>query len=301
MVQKSNPESPLFLGVDGGGSKCRAVLVDSAGKVLGEGLGGPANPFHGVEQCLQSIGTATNEALAQAGMAPEASQQLIACLGLAGVNLPALHEAFMRWQHPYGGMVVAHDLHVACVAAHQGGDGAVIIAGTGSCGYSNVGGQHAAFGAYGFPHGDQGSGGWTGLQAVSHVLLALDGFAEPTRMTERFLAQLEASDATTLVERLSVVGVRGYAALAPIVFELANAGDAPATRIVREGAAYISQLARRLLQSRPPRLSMIGGLAPLIVPWLDRDVREHLSPPLESPEMGAVREAMRWWREQARH
>ena len=33
----------LFIGVDAGGTRCRARLVDQAGTVLGEGQGGPAN------------------------------------------------------------------------------------------------------------------------------------------------------------------------------------------------------------------------------------------------------------------
>ncbi|MFD1331301.1 N-acetylglucosamine kinase, partial [Methylopila musalis] len=38
----SSERSALFLGVDGGGTRCRARLADAGGRVLGEGLSGPA-------------------------------------------------------------------------------------------------------------------------------------------------------------------------------------------------------------------------------------------------------------------
>ena len=33
---------PLFLGIDGGGTGCRAVVADATGRVLGTGAAGPA-------------------------------------------------------------------------------------------------------------------------------------------------------------------------------------------------------------------------------------------------------------------
>ena len=33
----------LFLGIDGGGTGCRAAVCDGAGRILGEGRGGPSN------------------------------------------------------------------------------------------------------------------------------------------------------------------------------------------------------------------------------------------------------------------
>ena len=54
----------LYIGIDGGGSHCRALLQDSKGKILGEGWGGPANPVNDAELAKQSILEACNQALA---------------------------------------------------------------------------------------------------------------------------------------------------------------------------------------------------------------------------------------------
>ena len=32
-----------FLGIDGGGTKTRAIILDETGRLLGAGLGGPSN------------------------------------------------------------------------------------------------------------------------------------------------------------------------------------------------------------------------------------------------------------------
>lgn len=292
--QMTTLQPALYLGIDGGGSKCKAVIVTAGGQRLGEGCGGPANPYQNFEQSLDSVHTATRLALASAGLEPSASKQLYACLGLAGVNLPAVHQAFMRWQHPFGQLLVATDLRVACIGAHGGGDGAVIIAGTGSCGYAHVDGQEWLYGAHGFPAGDKGSGAWMGLEAVKHVLLALDGFAAPTRLTALLLHQLHATDAISLIENIGQ-GASQYARIAPLVLDAARQQDAVADAIVQAGADYISLLAHKLLTAKPPRLSLIGGLAPLLVPWLDPMIGSQLSPALEPPEMGAVRLAMQSW------
>ncbi|HAB26036.1 MAG TPA: N-acetylglucosamine kinase, partial [Pantoea sp.] len=37
--------SPYYLGIDGGGTRCRARLIDAQGKVLAQAEGGPANVF----------------------------------------------------------------------------------------------------------------------------------------------------------------------------------------------------------------------------------------------------------------
>lgn len=291
----TNGSEPLFLGVDGGGSKCRAVIVDSRGEIRGTGLGGPANPYQNFTQALDSVGHATAAALSAAGMAPHQAGQLHACLGLAGVNVPSVHDRLLAWTHPYADIDVRTDLYVACVGAHHGEEGAVIIAGTGSCGYAYVAGQETILGGHGFPVGDKGSGAWTGLEAVRHVLLALDGFASPSLLTERILAKLEVHDPISVVQILGERGVRGYAALAPLVFTTAREGDPVAEAIVREGAAYLSALARRLLDQKPPRLSMLGGLVPMLMPWLDPDVAGHVAPPLAPPEWGAAWLAQQRW------
>ena len=203
----------------------------------------------------------------------------------------------MQWAHPFRDLLVVTDLRVACIGAHHGEDGAVIVAGTGSCGYACLQGRETVLGGHGFLPGDWGSGASTGLEAVRHVLLALDGMAAPTKLTELVLAQLGASSALLLIERLGGHSAGEYARLAPLVFAAARDGDSVATGIVRDGAGYITEVARRLWSLHPPRMSLLGGLATNLRPWLGDDVLAMLSPPLEQPEMGSVRLAIQHWKQ----
>ncbi len=165
--------APLFIGIDGGGTKCRARLLSTEDKVLGTGLGGSANPFHGEAQAKASIVCAVNMALADAGLPSTEIANLIAGVGLAGVNLPSVFDAMNQWDHPFKKMYLTTDLHIACLGAHNRDEGAVLIAGTGSCGYSFVNGKATIVGGHGFPFGDKCSGAWIGLEAVKAVLLAV--------------------------------------------------------------------------------------------------------------------------------
>ncbi len=277
----------LFLGIDGGGSKCRAIIVDAQGRLLGEGLGGPANPLHGVQQTQDSILTASRAALADADLPSSSLHQLIAGLGLAGVNLPSLFAVMEAWQHPYQQMFLTTDLHIACLGAHGGGEGAVIVAGTGSCGYAWVKGQNHIFGAHGFPFGDKGSGAWMGLEAIKAVLLASDGLGPQTQLSERIGRALDAQG-VMIVDRMAGAPSRDYAALAGLVLQAAHDGDTIALAIVREGAAYLDAVAEKLWQTGVSRLSLIGGLGQILLPWLSDATLARLSEPLRQPEFGAV-------------
>ena len=288
MGHSQTKEQQLYIGIDGGGSKCRATVYSHEGGMLGTGVAGRANPLHGLSQTFESILASTELALIDAGMTMADSPKLIAGLGLAGVNVPRLHQDICQWQHPFAHMFVTTDLHTACIGAHKGGDGAVIITGTGSCGYAHVGEQILCIGGHGFALGDKGSGAWLGLKAAEQVLLYLDGFAPFTQLSERLLTHFGVNDAMGIVENLAGQSSSCYAKLARIVLQCAAEGDAVATEIVEEGAQYISEMARKLFALEPKRFSMIGGLAEPLEAWLDKDVVQRLAPTLAPPEIGAI-------------
>ena len=285
---KSDDNNNIFLGIDGGGSKCKAIVMSAEGKILGTGLSGPGNPLHGFEQATHSIETSAALALADANIPESSLSSIVAGVGLAGVNLPALFEQMNHWHHPFKTMHLTTDLHIACLGAHQGSDGAVIISGTGSCGFSFVDGEAYIVGAHGFPHGDKGSGAWFGLQAAKKVLLSLDGLIVTSSLNNKLLHLLNVKTGVELVEAIAGKPAAFYAGMANLVFDAAEQGDELALAIIQEGASYIDNVAKQLLKRRPPRLSLIGGLTPRLLPWLAPDVQRSLSAPLNSPEVGAV-------------
>jgi glucosamine kinase len=288
MLTSGNNKNELFLGIDGGGTKCKAIIVNSDNEILGTGISGPGNPLHGFEQATHSIEQSAKLALIDAGLGHLSLNDLVAGVGLAGVNLPVLYKQMSDWQHPFKQMHLATDLLIACLGAHQGEYGAVMITGTGSCGFSHVDDEVFMIGGHGFPHGDKGSGAWTGFQAAKQVLLSLDKLIPETSLTAKLLKHLQVNDAVEMVEVIAGKPAAFFAEFARDVFMEACAGDDIARAIVQEGAGYISNVARKLFTKNPPRISLIGGLTPVITPWLDADVQGKLSAPLSPPEIGSV-------------
>lgn len=285
--EPSSNAQNLFIGIDGGGTKCRASIMTADLQVLGTGLGGPANPFQGIELAQDSILAAVSEALEDARLPQTSAGDLIAGAGLAGVNVPSLFNVMSDWKHPFHQLFLTTDLHIACLGAHNRDQGAVMICGTGSCGYAYVNQQTLLIGGHGFPMGDKGSGAWMGLEAIRAVLLATDGLGPQTRLTDAIGDFLQARG-LAIVEKLFGARQGDYARFASLVLDAAAAGDAVATCIVEDGAAYMSEMARQLWATQPGRMSMIGGLSERLLPWLQADVVGNLSPALYPPEFGAV-------------
>jgi glucosamine kinase len=275
----------LFLGIDGGGSKCKARLEDGAGRLLGEGVAGPANAFQNGDLARRSMLESARRALAAARLPETALAKLVVGAGLAGVNVPRVAGEMEQWQHPFARLYLDTDIHIACLAAHSGEEGAVIVAGTGSVGYSTRGG--VSCGAHGFPFGDKGSGAWLGLEAMKAVLLALDGLGPETALSSAVESLLGASG-LDLVDAMAGASSRDYGTLAPLVLECAGQGDAVARDIVLEGAAYLSDMAGKLLSGSAASLCMLGGLGEKLRPWMSPEVVARMVPARGQPDEGAV-------------
>jgi len=279
--------SVLLLGVDGGGTKCRARLTDRAGTILGEGNAGPANVRFGLTAAFTQILHATDQCLEQAG-ASRTRQPIVACLALAGIgDLTAAGEARSH-PHPFASMVCTSDAHAACVGAHAGRDGGIVIVGTGSIGWANIVGQSHRVGGWGFPASDEGSGAWLGNEAIRRVLLAGDGLLPWTDFL-RAVFERFGNDPHAIVRWMSTARPRDYASIAPSVVEHAASGDRVATQLMQAAAMHIDALATRLIELGAVRLSLMGGLATHIAPLLSGHTKDVLVPPLGDALNGALR------------
>lgn len=291
-------EDSLFIGIDGGGSKCKATLANAQMELLGQAIAGPANPLHGVDRALNSIVESAEQALAASGKQNVQLSDLIAGVGLAGLNLPSLYKTVSEWNHPFRKMFLTTDLHIACLGAHGGGEGAVMVIGTGSCGYRFTRDGSIIYGAHGFPFGDKGSGAWLGLEAMRAVLLAADGLGPATLLAELFAQSLSARN-LELVEKMAGSLPCDYARLAPQVMFAAEQGDEVAVAIVQDGAEYLSNIADKLLSQGPLRFSLLGGLSEKMLTWMDQRVVDQVSAPLAQPEIGGLYYAQKeykFWR-----
>jgi glucosamine kinase len=277
----------LFLGVDGGGTGCRARLCDAAGARLGEAEGGPANIRLGLAQAFMSVGDATLACLTQAQLTPDDLPRIIACLALAGATEPAELAAARQQSQAFGKVILTADAHAACVGAHNGADGGVIVIGTGCIGWAVLRGRQHRVGGWGFELSDEGSGAWIGREALRRVLAAHDGRIAWTELLRAVFARHE-RDPHAIVHWAAHASPRDFGTLAPLVIDHASRDDAAAVEILRLAAAHVDAIARRLLELGVQRLSLTGGLADHIENLLPATTRERLVAPLGDPLDGAL-------------
>lgn len=277
-----------FLGVDAGGSHCRARLTDPAGNVLGEGLTGPANARVGIERLRAVLDEAVGQAVAQAGLDAAQVARIRAGMGIAGISRPGALDALRALDFPFAAVTFATDAAIANLGAHRGGDGAILILGTGSIAQLRVDGVDFAIGGYGFPISDEGSGAALGLSAVRHALRALDGRSERTALSlavaDRFGHAIP--QAIAWMDRATP---RDYAALAPLVMEHAEAGDAIARSIVEDAAGHVERFIETIFERGAPACALMGGLASRLQPWLRARTVARLTTPAGDALDGALR------------
>jgi glucosamine kinase len=276
----------LFLGVDGGGTRCRARLADAGGNRLGEGEGGPANVRLGVAQAFVSVRQATLQALRQAQLAADDLPRITACLALAGATEPAWLDAAQAHPHVFRRAIITADAHAACVGAHRGHDGGVVIVGTGSIGWAVLRGRQHRVGGWGFELSDEGSGAWIGRETLRRTLAAYDRRAPSSALLDAVFARF--GNAAALVQFGSRATPRDFAALAPIVVEHAARRDAAALAILRLAAAHLDVIAARLIALGAPRLALSGGLGSRIADFLSAATHRRLVAPQGDALDGAL-------------
>ena len=273
-----------FLGIDGGGSRCRARIRDEQGRLMGEAMGGSSNIHQDFGGALANIIAAAQEAAQKAGVA---TAELHVGLGLAGLVTSVGAEKIANAKLPFASVTADNDAFTACFGAFSGEDGGIVIAGTGSIGFALVGGTRHMVGGWGFALGDHGSGAWAGHHAVRRAALAIDGLLQPTPIIEAVWARVGRTrfDVTRWSE---LATPKDYAEMAPLVFECAAKGDVQGMMIVIEGASAISNLGRALLARGAARLCILGGLSGVYPPYLDADVKRALVEPEADAMDGAI-------------
>lgn len=230
----------VVLGIDGGGTRTRASLVDvsagDAGRVLAFAESGSIKRLRvGAKVAEENLRALLHEVYTQAGV----SKVQAACCGVASASMPGILEWITAVFRDFGieRSEVVGDEVIALDAAFKGGPGILQIAGTGS---NTVGrapdGKTENAGGWSSRLGDEGSGYWIGLHAVRRALHAYDREL-PTRVLE---AVGRAWGTATIEELVNLGdGTPGpdFAALAPVISDLAEEGDPVAMGVLKQAAA----------------------------------------------------------------
>ncbi|MEO6906351.1 MAG: BadF/BadG/BcrA/BcrD ATPase family protein [Abditibacteriaceae bacterium] len=256
----------LRLGIDGGGTTTRAVIIDENMRDLGRGEAGSSNHYSvGVERTAQNIQLAVAAALQAASV----RETEIASwgLGLAGactaVEQDLLHKAIAPICTAQK-LVIDEDVAAAQAGAFGGGTGAVCIAGTGAnCFGINSAGQRARADGLGPLLGDRGSGYWIGELTLRIVCKMHDGLVLKSPLLEKVLRQLEVADVDGLVQIVYQPDFERdrIAGLAPIVMQLSRDGDAASTDILQSAGRELAATTIAVLQPlNLQTVAPVGGI-----------------------------------------
>ena len=277
----------LYIGVDGGATKCIVRVENESGELLGQATAGPANIRISVEKSWQAINTALSQILQTQSLTVNHHQYYLhAGMGLAGCEVTEAYQAFNDTEHPFKTLVVTSDAHVACLGAHGGEDGAIIIVGTGVVGFETVHHHKKKVSGWGFPHDDEGGGAWMGLEAVKATLQWLDGRLAASELANLVYNHFD-RQRDKLVTWANKANSTAFAELAPIVIKQSKAGDMMAISIIKRAAQAIDRIADALAYPQLP-CSLIGGVAPFLEPYLSPSLQARLRPSQMSPDAGAI-------------
>jgi len=276
-----------LLGIDGGGTQCRARLTNLQGRVLAEASGGPANVWSDYDAALICVGQLIDRVLSQAGLAPETLAQIALVAGLAGANVASVQARLASWQPACAALQVISDVEIACAGAHSGAPGAVFIIGTGSQGAAWDGERFTLLGGWGFALSDQGSGAELGRRALRLALLAHEAIISQSAFTRQLMAQFNDSPEAMLLWTRSATPA-DWARMVPQVFAAADAGDRHAQDLLQQTAADVGLMVRRLIALSRGSVALMGGLAKPIQRWLDDDIQARLMTPQGDALSGAL-------------
>lgn len=277
----------FFIGIDGGASSCRARLRDLEGNLLGEGYSGPANIHLDLDLAKESIRAASRAAIRAAGLDERVLHRAHAGLGLAGAGLKGACEQLRAGLNSFASTVVSTDAYIAWLGAHRGGNGGIVILGTGSCGLAIVRGKRIDIGGWGAEISDEAGGQRIGREALRRSLWTYDGRAKRTRLSDLILDRYRRDPAKIVAFATSATPAQ-YAEFAPLVFEYARRGDPLAVELVQETAEAATRIIDRLIAGGATAVSLIGGLADPVMPWLPSRLREFLAAPQSDPLDGAI-------------
>ena len=281
------------MGIDSGGSKSIGVLLREDGYLGGIGFGGPANLYFTSEEDAQTairrVVTQAVEMARKRGLLPSPGQSAepggpaggpapleVGALYFSspGLRMEPAVEA-LRDLIRCGRIVLEDDAPAAFWGALAGGEGVVVLAGTGSFGYGRRGEKTAVKGGWGPLLGDEGSGYWIGVRALQAVIRSYEGRGPATALTKLLRETLPYRLETEL--RRIVYGPdftrHRLAGLAMLVSEAAAGGDEVAAGILAAAGRELAQLAVAVAtelgweRDDPFPFSLTGGVSNA-GPWL---------------------------------
>jgi N-acetylglucosamine kinase-like BadF-type ATPase len=236
-----------FLGADIGSTKTHALIADETGMVVGFGKGGPGNhEAVGYDGLAAALDSAVAQALAAAGLAKE--QVAGAGFGVAGYDWPSEREPTLRAigsLRLHAPVEAANDTILGLVAGAAEGWGVAVVSGTGcNCrGWDRSRQREGKVTGHGVWMGEAAGASELVSKTLQAIAQAWTRRGPSTQLTPAFLEHTGSGSIEELLENLTTGKVEVHADAAPLVFQVAEAGDPVAMELVRWAGCELGELA----------------------------------------------------------
>lgn len=286
-----------FIGIDGGGTSCRAAVADASGQILGRARGGAANILTNLDGALANITSTAKEAVFAAGLDVDLND-IPAFLGLAGANVAA-QVTELTTRLPFKAVKIDTDGLIALQGAFGDADGVVAILGTGSVYITRHAGNVSYTGGWGFMVGDLGGGARIGRALLQECLLVHDGVRRNSPLIETTMAGF-GNEPIRLVTFAHEASPRDFGRFAPSVFEAANENDLAGMALVKGAVSAVDEALDSASGESSCGICLLGGLSALYPRWIAERHRNRLVEPKNDALGGAVSLAISYFGKGAR-
>ena len=261
------PGAGFYIGVDGGGTRSRALVGDAEERELGAADGGPGliDPA-APGDAASAVAAVAREAVRQARVRLPARALWAGLAGAGNEPARAVVEKELRDAGLARRVVVGSDVEAAHADAFGNGPGVLLVAGTGSVVRAvDPRGEVVTVGGWGALLGDEGGGYGIGLEGIRAVLRSADGREPETDLTDALLSETGAAEPRELAD-WAVGATKGeIAALSVTVARVSKTGDVVAARVVHRALGAVREHLEAVLGrtagwvGRPP-VAFVGGL-----------------------------------------
>lgn len=259
-----------FIGIDGGGTKSKLVLVDENLNILSEQIGIGTNLLSvGIENAAKTFFEIINKALRSTNN--KLSQINGIAIGTAGagrheqvklLNIKLL-KILANNNYKNNNLFITSDAEITLKGAFPNGEGIILIAGTGSILYGkDEDGKVFRIGGMGKLIGDEGSGYSIGRQGLALVAKMFDGRKKKSQLIEDFKNKFQIETQAQMIDLVYNENFK-IARFAEFVIDAAAKGDAFAQNVLdNESEELLKHIksAITLLNSDKLNLTLSGSL-----------------------------------------
>lgn len=261
----------IIIGIDGGGTRTRGYLYKN-NEVIAKAFAGTTRVGTvGVGESCERLLNVIQDLCVQIDIDSVELDAVV--IGLAGVWLEEekkrsthLMKTLARGQKiTLNDLTVISDAELALEGAFDGGDGIVMIVGTGSIGLFKNGKEITRCGGWGIELDDEGSGAWIGKEGLTAIVRSIDGRGNQTALTKLFaesIPNIDLNNPRSIVKSYAE-GSFQYHMLTPLVMRCAEDNDPVCLEIIQRSSYHLMELLEALIKdskSKKIDVALMGGI-----------------------------------------